>query len=118
MSEDAFDELAFVPRSAFDTSGERKTGIIGESDDFRNFAPLGGPNREAPFFVPAREASMKASSMQFPSGLQLLRQHMPDALQLALPHRLLKTAVQVGYGGFSLGSSRHCAPYANPTGFG
>src|SRR5947199_8305914 len=37
VSEDAFDELAFVRRSAFDTNGERKTVIIGESDDFRPF---------------------------------------------------------------------------------
>ena len=35
VSEDAFDELGFVRRSAFDTNGERKTVIIGESDDFR-----------------------------------------------------------------------------------
>ena len=62
VSEDAFDELAFVRRSAFDTNGERKTVIIGESDDFRPFAAFGGPDREAPFFAPVKEASMKASS--------------------------------------------------------
>jgi len=62
VSEDAFDELAFVRRSAFDTNGERKTVIIGESDDFRPFAALGRPDREAPFFAPVKEASMKASS--------------------------------------------------------
>jgi hypothetical protein len=45
VSEDAFDELAFVRRGAFDTNGERKTVIIGESDDFRPFAALGGPDR-------------------------------------------------------------------------
>ena len=38
VSEDAFDELAFVRRSAFDTNGERNTVIIGESDDFRPLA--------------------------------------------------------------------------------
>ncbi len=52
VSEDAFDELAFVRRSAFDTNGERKTVIIGESDNFRPFAALGGPDREAPFLPP------------------------------------------------------------------
>src|SRR5256712_10862688 len=41
-----FDELAFVRRSAFDTNGERKTVIIGESDDFRPFAAFGGPDCE------------------------------------------------------------------------
>ena len=62
VSEDAFDELAFVRRSAFDTNGERKTVIIGESDDLRPFAAFGGPDREAPFFAPVKEASMNASS--------------------------------------------------------
>ena len=52
VSEDAFDELAFVRRSAFDTNGERKTVIIGESDEFRPLTAFGGPDREAPFFPP------------------------------------------------------------------
>jgi hypothetical protein len=62
VPDDAFDELALMRRSAFDTNGERKTVIIGESDDFRPFAALGGPDRETPFFCPVKEASMKASS--------------------------------------------------------
>jgi hypothetical protein len=62
VPEDAFDELALMWRSALDTNGERKTVIIGESDDFRPFAALGGPDREAPLFAPVKEASMKASS--------------------------------------------------------
>jgi hypothetical protein len=52
VSEDAFGELAFVRRSAFNTNGERKTVIIGESDDFRSLAAFGGPDREAPFLPP------------------------------------------------------------------
>ena len=62
MPEEAFDELARMRRSPFDTDGERKTVIIGESDDFRPFATLGAPARNAPFFAPVKEASMKASS--------------------------------------------------------
>ncbi len=62
VPEDAFNELAFVGRSAFDTNGERKTLMIGESEDFRAFATLGGPDRKPPFFSPMKEASMKASS--------------------------------------------------------
>ena len=62
MPEDTFNKLAFVRRSAFDTNGERKTAIIGDSDDFRPFAPLVRPDREAPFFAPVKEASIKASS--------------------------------------------------------
>jgi hypothetical protein len=49
VPEDPFNKLAFVRRSAFDTNGERKTVIIGKSDDFRSFAAFGGPDREAPF---------------------------------------------------------------------
>jgi len=62
VPEDPFDELAFMRRSAFDTNGERKTVIIGKRDDFRSFAAFGGPDREAPFFAPVKEASIKASS--------------------------------------------------------
>jgi hypothetical protein len=62
VPEDPFDELAFVRRGAFDTDGQRKTVIIRESDDFRPLAAFGGPDREAPFFAPVKEASMKASS--------------------------------------------------------
>ena len=40
VSEEAFDEPAFVRRSAFDTDGERKTVIIGENEDFRPLAAL------------------------------------------------------------------------------
>jgi hypothetical protein len=52
VPEDAFDELALMRRSTFDTNGERKTVIIGENDDFRPLTALGGPDREAPFFAP------------------------------------------------------------------
>ena len=51
MPEDPFDLLVFVWRSAFDADGERKTMIIGEGNDFRAFAALGGPDPEAPFFA-------------------------------------------------------------------
>jgi hypothetical protein len=54
VPEEAFDELALMRRSAFDTNGERKTVIIGESDDFRSFATLGGPDRKRPLFCLSR----------------------------------------------------------------
>jgi hypothetical protein len=47
MHEETFDELALMRRSAFDTNGERKTVIIGESDDFRPLAALSGPTARA-----------------------------------------------------------------------
>jgi hypothetical protein len=56
---DAFDESAFVWRSAFATNGEKKTVLLGESDDFHALAAFGGPDREALFFAPVKEASMK-----------------------------------------------------------
>jgi hypothetical protein len=73
VTEEALDELALVRRRALDTNGERKTVIIGESDDFGPFAAFGGPDREAPFFAPVKEASMKASSMfNFPRACNSL----------------------------------------------
>jgi hypothetical protein len=54
VPEEAFDELALMRRSAFDTNGERKIVIIGESDDFRPFATLGGPDRKGPLFCLSR----------------------------------------------------------------
>ena len=59
VPEDPVDELPFMRRSAFDTNGERKTVIIGKSDDLRSFAAFGGPDREAPFFARVKEASIK-----------------------------------------------------------
>lgn len=111
MSEETFNELAFVRRSAFDTNGERKTVIIGESDDFRPLAAFGGPDREAPFFAPVKEASMKASSsFSFPRAcnssakVRKMRSNLPSRTHC------WKRRWQVWYGGYFLGSSRHCAP--------
>lgn len=111
VSEDAVDELAFMRRSAFDTNGERKTVIIGESDDFRPLAAFGGADREAPFFAPVKEASMKASSscnFPRPCNSSARARKMPSSL----PSRThcWNRRWQVWYGGYWLGSSRHCAP--------
>jgi hypothetical protein len=54
VGKDAFGELALMRGRAFDTNGERKTVIIGESDDF--FVPLPrlvGPTA-SPFLRPRR----------------------------------------------------------------
>ena len=111
VSEDPFDELAFVRRSAFDTNGERKTVIIGESNDFRPLAALGGPDREAPFFAPVKEASMKASSKSsFPRACN--SSASTRTMRSSLPARThcWKRRWQVWYGGYLVGNSRHCAP--------
>ena len=52
MTEDPFDELAFVRRGAFDTNGERQTVIIDDSDDLSALPAPRGPNREPPFLLP------------------------------------------------------------------
>jgi hypothetical protein len=111
VSEDAFDELAFVRRSAFDTNGERKTVIIGESDDFRSLAAFGGPDREAPFFAPVKEASIKASSScSFPRACNCSAKVCKMRSNLSSRTHCWKRRWQVWYGGYFLGSSRHCAP--------
>jgi hypothetical protein len=62
LSEDDFDKLAFVRRSALDSNGESRTVIPGESDDFHPFAMLGGRHREARSLASGKGAPMKASS--------------------------------------------------------
>jgi hypothetical protein len=111
VPEDPFDELAFVRRSAFDTNGERKTVRIGEDEDFRSLAAFGGPDREAPFLAPVKEASMKASSSwSFPQASNFLAR--TRKMHSSLPSRThcWRRRWQVWYGEYSLGSSRHCAP--------
>ena len=114
VPEDSFDELAFVRRSAFDTNGERKTVIIGESDDFRPFAALGGPDCETPFFAPVKEASIKASSKSsFPRACNSSASARKMRSSLPARTHCWKRRWQVWYGGYLAGNSRHCAPVPN-----
>src|SRR5215469_18655207 len=111
VPQDPFDELAFVRRSAFDTNRERKTVIIGQSDDFRPFAALSRPDRKAPFFAPVKEASMKASSSRsFPRACSPVARACKMRSSLPCRTQCWKRRWQVWYGGYFLGSSRHCAP--------
>jgi hypothetical protein len=111
VPKDPFDELAFVRRSAFDTNGERKTVIIDESEDFRAFAAFGRPDREAPFFAPVKEASMKASSKSsFPRACNSPARTRKMRSNLPARTHCWKRRWQVWYGGYLAGSSRHCAP--------
>jgi hypothetical protein len=114
VPEDPFDKLAFVWRSTFDTNGERKTVIIGESDDFRPLAAFGGPDCEAPFFAPVKEASMKPSSKSsFPRACNSSASTRKMRSSLPARTHCWKWRWQVWYGGYLLGSSRHCAPVPN-----
>ena len=101
---DPFNELAFVRRSTFDTNGERKTVIIGESDDFRPFAAFGGPTARPPFFAPVKEASMKASSWSnFPRACN--SSASTHKMRSSLPARThcWKRRWQLWYGGVLVG---------------
>jgi hypothetical protein len=114
VPQDPFDELAFVRRSAFDTNGERKAVVVGESEDFRPLAAFGGPDREAPFFAPVKEASMKASSKSsFARACNSSASMRKMRSSLSVRTHCWKRRWQVWYGGYLLGSSRHCAPVPN-----
>jgi len=114
VPENAFDELTLMRRSAFDTNGERKTVIIGDNDDFRPLAAFGGPDRAAPFFAPVKEASMKASSsFSFPRACNSSASTRKMPSNLPSRTHCWKRRWQVWYGGYLLGSSRHCAPVPN-----
>ena len=116
VPEDPFDKLAFVWRSTFDTNGEGKTAMIGESEDFRAFAAFGRPDREAPFFAPVKEASMKASSKSsFPRVCNSSARTRKMRSSLPAYTHWWKRRWQVWYGGYFLGNSRHCAPVPNTT---
>ena len=71
MAEKPFNKLALVRRSAFDTNGERKTVIIGESDDFRALAAL-GPTAKTPFIAAVKGADKSLLQLQFFPAVQLL----------------------------------------------
>jgi hypothetical protein len=111
VSQNALHELAFMRRSTFHANGQRKTVIIGESEDFRPLSALGGPDCEAPFFAPVKEASIKASSsLSFPRACN--SSASPRKISSSLPSRThcWNRRWRVWYGGYLSGSSRHCAP--------
>jgi hypothetical protein len=111
LPEDFFDELAFVRRSALDTNGERKTVISADGEDLRALAALGGPDRKAPFFAPVKEASIKpSSSSSFPRACNSSASTRKMSSSLPSRTHCWKRRWQVWYGGYFLGSSRHCAP--------
>ncbi len=111
LPEDFFDELAFVGRSALDTNGERKTVISADGEDLRALAALGGPDRKAPFFAPVKEASIKpSSSSSFPRACNSAASTRKISFSLPSRTQRWKRRWQVWYGGYFLGSSRHCAP--------
>src|SRR5229473_7088994 len=118
-SKESFHALAFMRRSALDTNGERKTVIIGERDDLRPLAAFGGPDREAPFFAPVKEASIKASSScSFPRACNSSAR--ARKMRSSLPSRThcWKRRWQVWYGADISGAVRATAPpYPKPTGF-
>ena len=111
MPENFFNELAFVRRSALDTNGERKTVISADGEDLRAFAALGRADREPPFFVPVKEASMKPSSKgSCPRACNSVASRRRIFSSFPSRTHCWNRRWQVWYGGYLLGSSRHCAP--------
>jgi hypothetical protein len=111
LPEDFFDELVFVRRSALDTNGERKTVISADGEDLGAFATLGRANREPPFFAPVKEASMNPSSSgNCPRACNSVASRRRIFSSLPSRNHCWNRRWHVWYGGYLLGSSRHCAP--------
>ena len=111
MSEDASTSWLSCGEALSILTARGRPVIIGESEDFRALAAFGRPDREAPFFAPVKEASMKASSSwSFPRACNFLAR--TRKMRSSLPSRThcWKRRWQVWYGGYFLGSSRHWAP--------
>jgi hypothetical protein len=114
LPEDFFDELAFVRRSALDTNGERKTVISADGEDLGAFAALGRANGEPPFFAPVKEASMNPSSSgNCPRACNSVASRCRIFSSLPSRTHCWNRRWHVWYGGYLLGSSRHCAPVPN-----
>lgn len=60
--QNSFHKLALGRRSAFDSNGEWKTVISGDSDDLRALPAASGADGKAPFLALAKVASTNASS--------------------------------------------------------
>jgi hypothetical protein len=107
-----FDELGLMRRSASNPHGDRKTMALRNCHDLGPFAAACWTNRTAPFFAPAKVASINVSA----------RSSWPRASRSSASTRNASTSVpshthcwnrrwQVWYGGnLSRGSSDHCAP--------
>jgi hypothetical protein len=109
--EGVFDEMALCRRSAFNSNGEWKTVISGESDDLRARPAASGTDGEAPFLALAKVASTNASSrLSLPCSCS--NRASSRSASISLPSRIhcWKRRWQVWYGGYFSGNSRHCAP--------
>jgi hypothetical protein len=110
VSEGGSHKLAFVRRSAFDSSGEGRTVILGESDDFRPLATLGGAHGEARFLASEERASMKASSRgNLPGAGNSSARTRQRRSGSPSSTRGWKRRWQAGYGRYLSGSSCPCA---------
>ncbi len=94
MSEDASTSWLSCGEALSILTGRRRPVIIGESEDFCAFAAFGQPDREAPFFAPVKEASMKASSSwSFPRACNFLARIRKMRSSLPSSHPLVQAAV-------------------------
>jgi hypothetical protein len=107
----SFNKGDFMRRSAFFVYGDRKTGTVCDSHNFRTLSPLGFTHTESPLF-----AEMKVPSMKHSLRLSLPRSFISSARALRIfskaPHltHSWKRRWQVWYGGYLSGKSYQGAP--------
>lgn len=76
------DKRAFAGNCTCDGSGERKTSTVCECHDLGAFPFAGQPDGEAPFFAPAKVASMNASVKSLsPANWWRTRARVPSRTQ-------------------------------------
>jgi hypothetical protein len=73
MFECVFDQRYFTGIGTRDSDGERKTSTVCDCHDLGAFSFAGEADGEAPFFAPAKVASMKASLKSYPPAVATSR---------------------------------------------
>jgi len=111
LLEGCFHQLGFMRRSACNPHGERKTMAVRNCHDLGPFAAACWTNSTAPFFAPAKVASIKVSAKSNCPRASRSRARV-RSISTRTPSRThcWKRLWQVWYGGYFLGISAHCAP--------
>src|SRR5271166_3171401 len=107
-----FDEASFMWRSASNPHGDRKTMALRNCHDLAPFAAACWTNSTAPFFAPAKVASMNVSARStWPRASRSSASTRNPVTSVPSRTHRWKRRWQVWYGGnLSRGSSAHCAP--------
>jgi hypothetical protein len=104
-------DAVLATRGRVDRDSQRNAVSGGDGHDLRPFAPLGFAHCEAPFLAAAKLPSIKPSSgSSFPSWRNFSASTRNAFSNWPLRTHCWKRPCTVWYGGYFLGSSRHCAP--------